>query len=73
MVHRGVHGLMFKRHDHKGVVHYAKRTTSVFSLCTGPRPQEQDFLVSLAWPGNVPDEQLVNCLQCIVAIGEQHG
>lgn len=55
-----------KRRDYHGVVHYAKRASSVFSACTKERPTMEDPTTSLMWPGDEPDDAVVTCLQCLV-------
>ena len=55
-----------KRRDYSGLVHYAKRKSSVFSLCSPTRPTMEDYTVSLMWPGDMPDDAVVTCLACLV-------
>ncbi len=57
---------MMKRVDLKGIVHWAERPTSTFSACTKKRPTVNDFTVSLAYPGKVPETAVVTCFMCLV-------
>lgn len=55
-----------KRVDAAGMVHYAKRKSSVFSACSTERPQIEDYAVSLLYPGEAPPETVVTCIMCMV-------
>lgn len=55
-----------KRVDAKGMVHYAKRATSVFSACSTQAPIVADYTVALLYPGDMPPETVVTCIMCMV-------
>lgn len=59
---------MTTKRDYDGIVHLAKRPSSVFSRCTVDRPTMDDFSIALRH-GTNDESAVVTCLMCI---GGQH-
>lgn len=55
--------------DYDGIVHLAKRPTSVFSKCSADQPTMESFTISLVY-GTADENGVVTCLMCI---GGSHG